>query len=127
MAAPLPKRKPLTKAQRVRVFDGNGGECHICNLPIKLNEKWEADHIIARWKKGRDIAENYAPAHVRCHALKSGEETTQRAKADRVRAKHIGATIPPPRPLKSRGFPRKAPKPEKQLPPRRSLYTESST
>lgn len=125
MAAPLPPRRPLTKAQRVRVFDGNHGECHICNLPIRVGEKWEADHIIARWKLGRDISDNYAPAHVRCHAVKSSEETTQRAKADAVRAKHIGAETPPARPIRSRGFP-KSPKSanriEKPRLPYRALF-----
>lgn len=136
MAAPLPPRKSLTPAQRVRVFDGNGGICHLCNLPIhaERGEKWEADHVEARWKGGTDKIGNYRPAHVACHAAKSAEETTSRAKADAVRAKHINARTAPERPIKSPGFAKssKAQKREKSalsklpLPPRQSMFREAA-
>jgi 5-methylcytosine-specific restriction endonuclease McrA len=107
MAAPLPPRRKLTKLQRVRIFDGNGGKCHLCGLPIDgTREGWEADHVEARWKGGTDAIGNYRPAHIACHDVKSAAETTVRAKADAVRAKHIGVRTAPARPIQSAGFPK---------------------
>ena len=122
MASPLPPRRALTKLQRVRVFDGNSGRCHLCGLPIKVGEAWQADHVIARWKQGQDSIGNYRPAHISCHAEKSAAETTQRAKADAVRARHLGAKPAPPRPLQGAGFRRSEKalrrQPKQPLPPK---------
>jgi hypothetical protein len=41
-----------------------------------------------------DILENMAPAHLSCHAEKTSEEATSRAKELRIRANHLG--IPKP-------------------------------
>ncbi len=43
---------------------------------------------------GTNDDNNLAPAHVACHSGKSRRETTDRAKCDRIRAKHIGAKKP---------------------------------
>lgn len=86
-------RPKLTRAQRVRVFDANDGRCHICGLKIKVGEEWDAEHKTPRWKGGSDDLSNLAPAHKgrsSCHAEKSAEEATERAKSDRVRANHLG-------------------------------------
>ncbi len=115
-------RKRLTTAQRVRIFDGNDEHCHICGLRIHIGQQWEADHVKARWKGGTDIIGNYRPAHVDCHKEKSAAESAERAKEVAVRAKHIGATPPPRRPIQSQGFPKRT-KPDKlPIPPRRSIY-----
>lgn len=124
MAAPLPARPSLTKLQRVRIFDGNEGKCHLCGRPINgTREKWEADHVQARWKGGSDKIGNFKPAHVACHAEKSAAETTQRAKADAQRATYIAGHKPDPKTrIKQRP---KQPRPVKEalpFPARRSLY-----
>lgn len=130
MAAPLLARKSLTKLQRVRVFDGNGGRCHLCSLAIKVGEAWQADHVQARWKGGTDAIGNYRPAHVHCHAVKSAAETTERAKSDAVRARHIGARIMPDKPIPGQPLPttRRAAnrQPKPALPPKR-LYAPALT
>jgi 5-methylcytosine-specific restriction protein A len=86
----MTRRKKLTKLQRVRIFDENRGECHLCGLKIKVGEKWDADHIIPLWRGGEDGESYMAPAHIHCHADKSAADAPVKAKTDRVRAKHLG-------------------------------------
>jgi 5-methylcytosine-specific restriction protein A len=93
-------RPSLTKAQRVKVFDAAGGVCHICGGRIHLGQPWNVEHVRARSLGGADSADNYRPAHLACHKPKTAVEATIRAKADRVRGKHIGA-----KPAKGRALP----------------------
>ena len=86
----MTKRKSLTKNQRVRVFDAHDGVCHICELPIRLGESWDADHVIPRGLTWRDDLEEYAPAHKSCHSVKTKKDNRDVKKAVRVRAKHLG-------------------------------------
>jgi 5-methylcytosine-specific restriction endonuclease McrA len=92
----MTKRRSITKAMRVRIFDAAKGLCHLCRLPINApaGEKWEVEHVKALWEGGADAESNMAPAHVDCHATKSKAEATPRAKSTRQRARHIGATQP---------------------------------
>lgn len=88
-------RRPLTRAQRVRIFDRHGGICHLCGLKIQVGQLWEAEHIVPLWADGEDTPENMAPAHVDpCHLEKTGEEAGERAKGFAIRANHLG--IPKP-------------------------------
>ncbi|MFC0282420.1 HNH endonuclease [Camelimonas abortus] len=84
------KRKSLTAAQRVRVFDAAGGVCHICSLRIQVGEPWDVEHCKPLWLGGADEPSNMRPAHIRCHAVKTAGEAKTRAKTDRVRAIHLG-------------------------------------
>ena len=84
------KRKRITVAQRVKIFDSQGGICHICDQPIR-NAAWHLDHIKPLSIGGEDTPWNLAPAHDRCHRDKTAGEAPIRAKAVRVRARHIGA------------------------------------
>ena len=123
----MSKRRTITKAMRVRIFDRASGVCHLCKLPINATrgEKWHVEHINPLWEGGSDDESNMAPAHVDCHATKSGEEAAPRAKGTRQRASHIGA-VKPKGQISNRGFPpsEKLQRIEKQsLPPRR-MFTE---
>lgn len=118
----MTKRRTITKAMRVRIFDRAGGVCHLCKLPINATrgEKWHVEHIKPLWEGGSDDETNMAPSHIDCHATKTGEEATPRAKGTRQRARHIGATTPQGR-IANRGFPKteKTPRiPKNHLPPR---------
>lgn len=95
------KRKTLTKATRVRIFDAARGLCGLCGLPIKVGEPWQADHKKQLWAGGEDDEANLQPAHVACHAVKSSADAPLKAKTDRVRANHLGVKTPPVRPLQS--------------------------
>lgn len=119
------KRRSVTTAMKVRIFDAAKGICHICGLPIDATrgEKWQAEHVIPLWNGGKDDESNMRPAHVDCHAGKTKEEAPVRAKGTRQRAKHIGAVTPKQK-LQSRGF-EKVEKPRRidrnalpKLPPR---------
>ena len=124
-------RRPVSKLMRIRIFDRAQGVCHLCGVKIAVGEAWEADHVKALWCGGEDDERNMAPAHVDCHATKSRGDAAPKAKADRQRANHIGATHPPAKKIESRGFARFA-RPSKiaaeriekiNLPPR-GLYGE---
>jgi hypothetical protein len=47
---------------RLRIFDVAGGVCHVCKLPIKPDETWHADHVIALIEGGENRETNIAPA-----------------------------------------------------------------
>jgi 5-methylcytosine-specific restriction protein A len=121
----MTKRRTITKAMRVRIFDRSGGVCHLCKLPINATrgEKWHVEHIKPLWEGGSDDETNMAPSHIDCHATKTGEEATPRAKGTRQRARHIGAVKPQGR-LRGPGFAKseKTPRIVKNHLPPRSLY-----
>lgn len=79
---------------RQRIFDAHGGTCHICKLPIKVGESWQADHVKALINGGTNSEANLAPAHGHCHVGKSALDLKEKAKVAKVRQKHIGAIRP---------------------------------
>ena len=95
----MAKRRSWTLLQRSALFDAHKGICHICGYAIDgVREGFEVEHIIPIAMGGADDETNAAPAHVKCHKSKTKVDVAQIAKANRVRAKHIGAhkkaTIP---------------------------------
>jgi 5-methylcytosine-specific restriction protein A len=101
----MTKRRSISKAMRVRIFDAAAGVCHLCKLPINATrgEKWHVEHVKPLWEGGSDDEGNMAPAHVDCHATKSAEEAAPRAKGTRQRASHIGIKRDGPK-IASPGF-----------------------
>jgi hypothetical protein len=101
----MTKRRSITKAMRVRIFDAAKGHCHLCKLPINApaGERWEVEHINPLWLGGKDDETNMAPVHVDCHSVKSKAEAPVRAKTTRQRAAHIGAKSEGPK-IQSAGF-----------------------
>ena len=96
------KRRPLSRRQRVDLFDAHKGICVHCGLPIQIpKEKWHVAHVIALSLGGKDESTNMGPAHDHCN-LEDGRKivTPLAAKAVRIRAKHLGI-----RTRKSRAFP----------------------
>lgn len=84
-------RKSISRTLRARVFDRANGVCHLCSGKITVADKWDVDHILALALGGADDESNFAPAHKRCHQTKSASDVGMIRKADRQRAKHIGA------------------------------------
>ncbi len=85
-------RKSWTLLRKARVFEAHNGVCHICGDKIDgTREAWELEHIIPIAMGGEDDESNAAPAHVVCHKGKTATDKAQIAKANRVRAKHMGA------------------------------------
>lgn len=87
-------RKAFTALQRLKIFEAAKGVCHICEQKIQVGEAWDVEHKRPLSMGGTNDPANVAPAHLKCHSAKSGKETTDRAKCDRIRAKHIGAHKP---------------------------------
>lgn len=87
-------RKPLTRSQRAKLFETNGGLCHLCLLRIQAGERWDVEHIQALGLGGTDDITNMKPAHVKCHQGKTSGEQTIMAKADRQKWFHMGIKRP---------------------------------
>lgn len=104
---------------RQRVFDREGGICHLCGQPIQ-HKRWDLDHVKALINGGENRESNLKPAHQICHRGKTLADIAEKVKVAAIRARHIGAAVPKQR-IVSRGFPRtkepRAPKPT--LPPAR--------
>jgi len=97
-------RKNFSRKERVRLFGLHGEKCHICSQKIQVGEAWELEHIVP-WELTRDDSdENVKPAHFKCHKVKTADDVAAIRKADRVKAKHIGAWPEPRAKIKSRGF-----------------------
>lgn len=97
-------RKRFSRKERVRLFDLHGGKCHLCGEKIQVGEVWELEHVIP-WAMTRDDNdENVKPAHKTCHKSKTADDIDGMSKADRIRAKHIGAWPKSKAKIQSRGF-----------------------
>ena len=113
---------------RQRIYDRDGGNCHLCKTKIKFGETWEADHVIALINGGSNTEGNLAPAHSHCHLGKTALDVKEKSKVAKVRAKHTGVKRPK-NDIKLPGFAKSAkvhaPN-SKSLPPRR-LYQERTS
>lgn len=97
-------RKRFSRTERVRLFDLHKGICHICGQKIKVGEPFDLEHVIP-WEFTRDDSdENVKPAHVDCHKTKTKKDKGDLAKADRIRAKHLGLWPKSKQKIRSRGF-----------------------
>lgn len=97
-------RKHFSMRERVRLFELHGGRCHLCGQKIQVGEAYDLEHIVP-WALTRDDSDdNVKPAHKSCHKIKTADDTAAIRKADRIRAKHIGAWPKSKTPLRSRGF-----------------------
>ena len=77
---------------RLRVFNRYKGHCHWSGKKINaaLGDKWELDHIKPLHLDGENRESNLAPILVEQHKKKTSNEIKEKAKADRIRAKHLG-------------------------------------
>lgn len=86
-------RTPDTQAPRrvrLRVFDHWCGRCYLSGIEILPGDIWHLEHIKSLKNGGENRESNLAPALVEPHKLKSAREATDGAKADRIKAKHLG-------------------------------------
>lgn len=106
---------------RLRIFDREGGICHICKQPIQIGEKPQFDHDPALINGGQNRESMIFPVHEDCHREKTARDVAEKSKVSRTRQKHVGAVEPkrripsPPKEAKPAG--------KTSLPPRR-LYKE---
>lgn len=64
------KRRKITKAQRLSVYNRYGGKCAYCGKKIRYDEM-QVDHIKPLYLGGADDESNWAPACRMCNYYKS--------------------------------------------------------
>lgn len=93
---------------RARVFREHDGVCHITKRRIAAGEAWDLEHVkplsMARPGENLNRESNLAPALTVAHREKTAREAGDRAKADRIHAKHFGYFPESKAKLKGRGF-----------------------
>lgn len=94
----------IPKAVKLRIWAREGGICSLTGRKIMAGDAYDFEHRIPLSMGGRHSEDNIVLALRDAHRAKSATEATWRAKADRVRAKHLGIYPKSPTPLRSRGF-----------------------
>lgn len=87
-------RRAIGPRERLAIFHGAGGICHICGEAILVSDKWDVEHVIPLEMGGDEKkgSANLRPAHASCHKAKTAKvDVPQIAKAKRREAKHLGA------------------------------------
>ena len=92
-------RKTLSKRDRVKVFDKEGGLCYLCGQTVQAGQAWEVEHENPVGLSNDNSLDNLRIAHNACHKTKTAKDVKVIAKVKRVRALHIGAKKPTGRPL----------------------------
>ena len=90
-ATPDAKIPPRVK---LRVFEAHDGRCWLTGRKIMPGDLWDMDHKIALCNGGEHRESNLAPALREEHRKKTAEDVKMRAKADRVRKRHLGIHQP---------------------------------
>lgn len=88
---------------RLRIFEREGGKCHLSGREIRPGDLWDLDHGQALINGGEHRESNLFPALRDKHREKTREDVAAKAKTAAVRSKHLG--IRPPPQLRSPGFP----------------------
>ncbi|AZV00239.1 HNH endonuclease [Paracoccus kondratievae] len=79
---------------RLRIFDAHGGRCYLSGRKIMPGDQWDLDHKLALCNGGENRESNLAPVLRTEHRKKTAHDVKLRAKADRVRKKHLGIWKP---------------------------------
>lgn len=83
----------IPKHVRLRIFDRYGGKCAITGKKLAAGE-FDFDHIKRLRDGGEHRESNLQPVYRPAHRVKSGKEASDGARADRIRAKHLGLHRP---------------------------------
>ena len=100
------KRRSMTPARRLRIFEANKGMCITCCQPIKAGDRWFIEHKRALELGGEDTDDNCAPAHYACKAEKDADDHHRAAKAKRAKQRHLNIRTAPAKPIQSAPFPK---------------------
>lgn len=79
---------------RLRIFEQYGGVCQLTGRKIQIGDEWDLDHRIALINGGANDEDNLWPVLREAHREKTAEDVKIKAKADRVRKKHLGIIRP---------------------------------
>lgn len=97
----------IPKRVKLRIFERCGGHCGLSGLKINVGDQYDFDHIKALWRGGEHRETNIHVVLTAHHREKSAAERGDQAKADRIRAKHLGLWPKSERPLQGRPFPKR--------------------
>ncbi len=78
------------KSVRLRVFNEHGGKCYLTGKKIMPGDAWDLDHVVALINGGENREKNLAPALRSEHRKKTAKDVAEKAKVNRLRAKHFG-------------------------------------
>jgi 5-methylcytosine-specific restriction protein A len=79
---------------RRRIFDKHEGRCAVCTRDLRSTD-WDLDHLIPLAVGGRHAESNLRPLCANpCHSNKTVLDVKLKAKAERIRKRHIGIKKP---------------------------------
>lgn len=81
------KRGSMTAQRALRIFQANGGRCHICERKLGPADDYEIEHKVALENGGTDNDENLAPACSWCHAEKTADDHSLASHGRKMAAK----------------------------------------
>jgi len=84
----------IPKAVKLRIWAREGGRCSLTGSKIMVGDAFDYEHRVPLSMGGRHDEANLCLALRSAHRVKSATEATVRAKADRIRAKHLGIKKP---------------------------------
>lgn len=123
------KRRPMTPARRLRIFEEHKGKCCLCDNRIDgVREQWTIEHLVALGLGGVDEDKNCGPAHESCRRDKDKLDVKAIAKSKRVKQRHLNIKAPKAK-IQSPGFPaqnRERKELTKVVPRGTGLYQERS-
>lgn len=74
---------------KLRVFNKYNGICYLSGVVIRAGMDWELEHIVALCNGGEHRENNFAPALVAPHKIKTKQDRSIKKKNDRVRKKLV--------------------------------------
>ena len=116
------KRKKLSPAKRLAIYERDNGICYLCEQPIKAGEPWDVEHVRALALDGEDNEKNMRPAHVDCHRTKTRDDVTRSSKAKRQKQKAVLGIRKTSKPIQSRPFAHKERKSKIDFTERKQMY-----
>jgi len=89
------KRRSMTPARRLRIFEEHKGVCVLCLNKIDgVREPWTIEHLICLGLGGADEDTNCGPAHETGRRDKDKLDVKAIAKAKRNKQRHLGIRKP---------------------------------
>ncbi len=88
-------RRRLSTRARLGLFLQAQGRCRICSRLLTPGTRWEIDHVVPLALGGADAHDNLQVLCAPCHSGKTATlDLPAIAKAERIRARHLGAARP---------------------------------
>lgn len=89
------RRRSMTPARRLKIWERHKGICCLCERTIDgARDRWYVEHLRALVLGGPDEDDNCAPAHYACKPEKDAADIAAATKAKHVKERHVGAHQP---------------------------------